>query len=211
MQVILAIIILLLLFTNSHAFRSCAARFARGKKKYTKFIQCLTTIQNIIEPNKSLNKVIDSSIISSITDLFNNYLTDNDNENIPKYIQVSFRKYIKGITYIRMYMDDINKYILCSSSLSFISDDKQIKYHLINQIFDNLEEIEIKNMSSINYSSLLSEIKQINESKLKFIEIRYEIIDSDSFNKYVIEFKDNKWNIEYKRNLFGKHIMLHRF
>ena len=62
----------------------------------------------------------------------------------------------------------------------------------------------INNIADIDFYSLLFELKEINHnlntSKLKEIELylNNKIIDIDPFNKYLIEFKHNKWNMEYK-------------
>ena len=114
-------------------------------------------------------------------------------------------------------MDLINQYIL-SSSLLFVNSNEEIKWYLMNQIFKHLEYVSIRNIyraNDIDFSSLLFELKEINHnlntSKLKRIKIVTKIINIDSFNKYLIEFKHNKWNIKYEEEYHLKYIHLDRF
>ena len=101
------------------------------------------------------------------------------------------------------------------SSLLFFDSNKEIKWYLMNKIFNNLEYVTLCYVDDLDFSSLLFELKEINHnlntSKLKKIRIysKNKIIDIDSFNKYLIDFKHNKWNMEYEEN--NKEIRLNRF
>eukprot|EP01084_Bolivina_argentea_P017368 32455_1 len=140
-------------------------------QKYDKFIQALTTLQRIIRDGDFMlleDKLIEMEIIHSINDLFSNYLNPNNDHAIPNYVATSFKKYTQTITTITMFMHKVNKCILWSSPLIFITDDKQIKYKMINEVFKNVTKIKIYyyEQFGINFASLLSEIKEMPQSKL---------------------------------------------
>ena len=153
--------------------------------------------------------------IHKIYGLCNDYLNDNKNKEIPSYIQISFKQWINTIKRSSMRMDNISKYITSSSLL--LDSNKEIKSYLMNKLFNNLEYVEIFSVNDIDLSSLLFELKEINHNlnttKLKKIEIwsNNKIIDIDSFNKYLIDFKHNKWNMEHKEEYGFKYIWLNRF
>ena len=185
-------------------------------QKYDNFLKAFIALQQIIVSGDfdhvrmhGLKEVIDSEIICLINDLFDNYLNGNNNDNIPELIKMSFSKYVQTTTQITLWICDISQYILCSSSLIFITDDKQVKLSMINRIFENLAKIEVNYDEGLDLKSVLGEIKKIKETKLKEIELNKYLKDGDVLKKSIPEFEYNRWSVVYDQ--WGdRRMVLHR-